>query len=1296
MTSPNEPPPYRESWLRRSLPVLLPFSLIVLLVLLWFVLMRLYPPTSPPIGIPPEEFKFTVAGMEPLGGPPAGGAIVPGFYCNSCGSDACRQQCATSGAATGMHNRFFWCEVMPAEGVYDFSKVTNWARVNQSLGLRSIIGFAPNTDRGTGPSSGGSCTPGSDGSPAWMLRPGSAYQPLMNGDGSTASYHLNFTNPAVQTQLRAALRQFRLELAALPLPVRASIDSIEVDLGHDGEPKPARNYDDYPPGAPLGWMDLDMYRCVYAGFQWQGAPEQQRCVDGAGDPVNVQLAFGASVRWRDQALKPLIDIYGQELSIPAQGDVRGLPLVVVVSHQLLSPSDERVAPCQGCNGLNYVDYAFSQYGIGVKTSGVTPDLGDGQGPDTQGSEYRNWANIFKLVWPQRLVTGEHGALNIGTGHCCSDPKDLYWAVLNGLDKHLQQLHFPVADFAQNDPGAADARQMMARYAGKTLDNTPDVWIVFRDTAGTYFPDGDNGSASGNPPGGAPCCRNLPNYEWFIYQRNPQQAQVVRSGLPASYKSLSARSNGTESLRLDIEDAWPGAGQLPLAANGCAVYTLDVEYLDSGNDRFLLRYADFAGNTIDLPVSKTNSGQWRSAHFTLNDVYFNDSLPSGADLELVNPDSHADVFHRLTVAQSETCTVGGTTPSATLAATRTPTGTATPNLTPSATPTATPVPQSVTLQPGVAGYAGVDDATLSSWNGGDETMGSTTRLSIRPFDVWAGVLRFDLAGAIPPGALIQSATLDLNVVSRSNSSNWADVGVFALLRPWDESRVSWNRASSAVAWTIPGANGIGSDRSDVMLDEQRLDQVAVWESFDVTSAVRNWVSGASPNNGVILKGGDGSGNVSYDFASSEYFDVALRPRLTIRFQTVTPTPTPTVTITPTRTPTRTPTSSATPTASRTSTPTLTATITRTATWTPTNTATPTTSRTATTTPTATVTRTATPTPAETATATATSTPSPSVTPSRTPTATPTSPLTCLPIPQATIALGDAPKGMAAGPELVYAAVFNNPRLAIVQASDNTLLAMQPVGPGGVNGVAVVGDRVYTSNRNAATVSVNQAGSGQFIRTIPVGNLPWGVGGANERVYVANFADNTVSVISTASNSVIQTTAISAMPAFIAASPSRAYVSHISGRLTVLTRDGGVLANLNLAPSGQLWGMALNEDNSRLYVADRPGNRVLVLNTASNQLDGAIALPGSPSALAYNPGTGHLFAVDATSDSLYVVDTRDSNRYLGAVQVGRQDANEGGQGITVAQNKVFVANWLDQSITVLDDAVCRAVTTPQPPR
>ena len=71
MTNSIEPPEYQESRLRRALPVLLPFSLVVLLALLWFVLMRLYPPSTPPIGVPPEEIKFTVAGMEPPGGPAA-------------------------------------------------------------------------------------------------------------------------------------------------------------------------------------------------------------------------------------------------------------------------------------------------------------------------------------------------------------------------------------------------------------------------------------------------------------------------------------------------------------------------------------------------------------------------------------------------------------------------------------------------------------------------------------------------------------------------------------------------------------------------------------------------------------------------------------------------------------------------------------------------------------------------------------------------------------------------------------------------------------------------------------------------------------------------------------------------------------------------------------------------------------------------------------------------------------------------------------------------------------------------
>jgi YVTN family beta-propeller protein len=291
-------------------------------------------------------------------------------------------------------------------------------------------------------------------------------------------------------------------------------------------------------------------------------------------------------------------------------------------------------------------------------------------------------------------------------------------------------------------------------------------------------------------------------------------------------------------------------------------------------------------------------------------------------------------------------------------------------------------------------------------------------------------------------------------------------------------------------------------------------------------------------------------------------------------------------------------------------------------------------------------------------------------------------------------GDQPKGMAADGDLVYVALSNQPRLAIVDAASDTLQGVESLGPGGANGVAVVGNRVYTSNRNSAQLSVSQAGSGELTGTVGVGGLPWGVGGSNDRVYVANFADGTVKTLSTISGAVIRTTPVGPMPAFVAALPNQVYVTHISGRLSVLSRNGSLLANLAPGSASQLWGLVFNPNGERLYLADRPNNRILALSTATNQVVATILLPGPPTALALNPSTGHLFAVDAVSNQVLVVDTA-TNRYLGAVPVGLQDANEGGQGIAVARNKVYVGNWLGRSVSVLNDAPCPGQITPEPP-
>ena len=106
----------------------------------------------------------------------------------------------------------------------------------------------------------------------------------------------------------------------------------------------------------------------------------------------------------------------------------------------------------------------------------------------------------------------------------------------------------------------------------------------------------------------------------------------------------------------------------------------------------------------------------------------------------------------------------------------------------------------------------------------------------------------------------------------------------------------------------------------MLDQQRLDAVDVWEHFTVTGAVVEWTRGQYANNGLLIKGAAGSGQVGYDFASCENTTIEIRPRLVYTYVVSAPVPTLTPTRTPLPTSTATPTPIGTPTSTRTPTPT----------------------------------------------------------------------------------------------------------------------------------------------------------------------------------------------------------------------------------------------------------------------------------------------------------------------------------------------------------------------------------------
>ena len=462
--------------------------------------------------------------------------------------------------------------------------------------------------------------------------------------------------------------------------------------------------------------------------------------------------------------------------------------------------------------------------------------------------------------------------------------DVYWGLLNALDKHPAYFIAKYDLLTGATPFEAQLWHYANRYLGRTLEDTPSVWTVMREPLSTWYPQRGN-------------------FTFWLYHNNSVPGGVtvplwnVTSDMRGRY---ARRTNGVANnpyMYFNVDDGY--------MLGGSNAVSITVTYLDQGTGTWRLEY-DAVGDpyAVGFTVQKQNSGQWRSVTQVLNNVTFSNRQAGGSDFRIYNGGDDDDIFHLVDLTRLNT------------------------------------VQQiSVTLQPNGAGYDGVVDSYLSSWSP-DANYGAAAEMAARNNDEWASLLKFDLSGVVPAQATIVGGHLDLYVTRRTNDSNWLDAGVYALRRAWVEEQATWQRAASSVWWTTPGANGVPSDRSNVLLSQQRLDAAGVWKRFDVSHALTEWVSGGVTNYGLTVRGVASSGGVGYYFASSENTDVSIRPRLVFTYAVSIAPPTPTPTSIPTHTPTPTTGPSPTPTPTRTATPTATPTASPTATPTTGPTATPT--------------------------------------------------------------------------------------------------------------------------------------------------------------------------------------------------------------------------------------------------------------------------------------------------------------------------------------------------------------------
>ena len=268
--------------------------------------------------------------------------------------------------------------------------------------------------------------------------------------------------------------------------------------------------------------------------------------------------------------------------------------------------------------------------------------------------------------------------------------DTYWSFLNSLDKHADYILVNYDLLSTTTPVEADVLHFTNRYAGKTLQNAPSVWVALRETEYTWYPERGN-------------------FTYWLYQNdNVSGGRTVplwrvTNAYQGRYARRTDSATGNPYMYFDVDDGY--------MLGGSNSVTVTLTYLDQGTDRWQLQYDAVSDPyKIALEVRKQNTGQWRTVSQVLTDANFANRQASGAgehgqDFRIWSVNDGDDIFHMIDVAK--------------ISATQ---------------------EFSVTLQPDGSPYTGVQDTYIDSWS----TSGNYAtyqRMSIRPDDVWAGLIRF---------------------------------------------------------------------------------------------------------------------------------------------------------------------------------------------------------------------------------------------------------------------------------------------------------------------------------------------------------------------------------------------------------------------------------------------------------------------------------------------------------------------------------------------------------------------------
>ena len=148
-----------------------------------------------------------------------------------------------------------------------------------------------------------------------------------------------------------------------------------------------------------------------------------------------------------------------------------------------------------------------------------------------------------------------------------------------------------------------------------------------------------------------------------------------------------------------------------------------------------------------------------------------------------------------------------------------------------------------------------------------------------------VIKFPSMAPVPANARVQEALLTLWSTQANNAV--AAYQAHALTKDFDEATATWQRASTATAWSTFGGD------FTVAATDPTVDQLVTpaRHNWDLTQMTQGWVANSSTNHGVLLKVANETTPAEHTlFLSSEAPEFQLRPQLRITYTEPTPTAT----------------------------------------------------------------------------------------------------------------------------------------------------------------------------------------------------------------------------------------------------------------------------------------------------------------------------------------------------------------------------------------------------------------------